>query len=204
GGRVPRGDGDAPSDMFPPGLPASRALIYPFPRWASDMPEIAKLRSLTGITARLRFDSALSQAFDFRGPMVDRKHNPRDRNIWKSPGGALFFKLGIPPDLRDKFLSSTGKPKTKISEPFGTDSRTEARVLRDQKLATYQRVFTRMKAGEMMTPEETRAEDAYRRERAWIAHRQAQLDAPPAPAELAERQKAEDRQIQMTVGRDIE
>ena len=139
--------------------------------------------------------------------MVDRKHNPRDRNIWKSPGGALFFKLGIPPDLRDRFFSSTGKPKTKISEPFGTDSRTEARVLRDQKLVHYQRVFTRMKAGVMMTPEGIPAEAAaYRRERARIdlANRQAQLDDPPAPAELAERQKAEDRQIQMTVGRDIE
>jgi hypothetical protein len=90
--------------------------------------------------------------------MVDRKHDPRDRNIWKSPGGALFFKLGIPPNLRSKFLSSTGKPKTKISEPLGTDSLTEARVFRDQKLAHYQRVFARMNAGVDLLPEEIKAE----------------------------------------------
>src|ERR1700730_14859435 len=95
--------------------------------------------------------------------MLDRKHDPRDRNIWKSPGGALFFKLGIPPNLRSNILSSTGKPKTKISEPLGTDSLTEARVFRDQKLAHYQRVFARMNAGVDLLPEEIKAEvDRYR------------------------------------------
>src|SRR5262249_60393655 len=45
-----------------------------------------------------------------------------------------------------------------ISEPFGTDSLTEARVFRDQKLAHYQRVFARMNAGVDLLPEEIQAE----------------------------------------------
>jgi len=82
----------------------------------------------------------------------------RDHNIWKSPGGALFFKLGIPPKLRSRFLSSTGKPKVKITEPLGTYDPREARVLRDQKLAHYQRVFARMAAGVALSPEEIATE----------------------------------------------
>jgi len=82
----------------------------------------------------------------------------REHNIWKSPGGALFFKLGIPPNLRSRFLSSTGKPKVKITEPLGTYDPREARVLRDQKLAHYQRVFARMAAGVALSPEEIATE----------------------------------------------
>src|ERR1700745_1492556 len=106
--------------------------------------------------------------------MVDRKHDPRDHNIWKSPGGALFFKLGIPPNLRSKFMSSTGKPKTKISEPLGTDSLSQARVLRDQKLAHWRRVFARMAAGVPLLAEDKKAEGERIREETL-----ATLRAPP-------------------------
>lgn len=106
--------------------------------------------------------------------MVSRKHDPRDHNIWKSPGGALFFKLGIPPNLRSKFMSSTGKPKTKISEPLGTDSLSQARVLRDQRLAHWRRVFARMAAGVPLLAEDKKAEGERIREETL-----ATLRAPP-------------------------
>jgi integrase len=80
----------------------------------------------------------------------------RDHNIWKSPGGALFFKLGIPPALRHHFKSSKGRDKVKISEPLGTDSLHDARILRDQRLAYWERAFARLRQG--LKPEELAAE----------------------------------------------
>ena len=107
--------------------------------------------------------------------MVGRE---RDHNIWKSPGGALFFKLGIPPNLRSRFLSSTGKPKVKITEPLGTYDPREARVLRDQKLAHYQQVFARMAAGVTLSPEEIATE----RRRVHHDTLQTSLTMPPVQA----------------------
>jgi integrase len=82
----------------------------------------------------------------------------RDHNIWKSPGGALFFKLGIPSNLRGHFLSTTGRPKVKISEPLGTYDPHEAREIRDQKLAHWKQTFRRLAAGVPLLPEDIKAE----------------------------------------------
>jgi integrase len=82
----------------------------------------------------------------------------RDHNIWKSPGGALFFKLGIPPNLRGHFLSTTGRPKVKISEPLGTYDPHEAREIRDQKLAHWKQTFRRLESGVPLLPEDIAAE----------------------------------------------
>ena len=81
----------------------------------------------------------------------------RDHNIWKSPGGALFFKLGIPPNLRGHFLSTTGRPKVKISEPLGTYDPHEAREIRDQKLAHWKQTFRRLESGVPLLPEDIAA-----------------------------------------------
>jgi integrase len=83
-----------------------------------------------------------------------------DHNVWRSPGGALYFKIGIPPALRDRpeFRSSTGKPKAKITEPLGTYNPHEARALRDQKLAFWKRTFARMSSGQGLGPEDLKAE----------------------------------------------
>jgi integrase len=101
-----------------------------------------------------------------------------DHNIWKSPGGALFFKLGIPPGLRDRpeFRSSRGKPKTKITEPLGTYNPAEAREIRDQKLAHWKRVFARMNAGVPLLAEDIEAEAERIRVETLAAFR-----APPPP-----------------------
>jgi integrase len=104
----------------------------------------------------------------------------RDRNIHKSPGGMLYFKIGIPPELRRHFLSDTRKPKTKITESLGTDSWIQARALRDQRVAHWGRVFARLQAGAALSPEEIAGERQRIRSgtlQAW----QAMLAAPPEP-----------------------
>jgi integrase len=105
----------------------------------------------------------------------------RDHNIWKARNGnALFFKLGIPRALRHHFLSRTGKPKTKIVEPLGTDSMSVARDKRDEKLVHYRNVFARFAAGHILTPAEIAGEQHRIRSgtlQAW----QAMLAAPPEP-----------------------
>jgi integrase len=97
----------------------------------------------------------LSHTFVSEVPLARRE---RDHNIWKSPGGALFFKLGIPPDLRGHFLSTTGRPKVKISEPLGTYDPHEAREIRDQKLAHWKQTFRRLESGVPLLPEDIAAE----------------------------------------------
>jgi integrase len=99
----------------------------------------------------------------------------RDRNIWRSPGGMLYFKIGVPPKLRDHFRSENGKPKPKLTESLRTDSLIEGRVLRDQRLAHWQRVFARLEAGAALTPEEIAAE----RGRVHRSALQALLTEPP-------------------------
>jgi integrase len=88
------------------------------------------------------------------------KQDPRNHNIWRSPGGALFFKLGVPRSLRGRseFRTTTGRPKTKISEPLGTHNPAEARPIRDQKLAYWQRIFTKIKSGVTLDAEDIKAE----------------------------------------------
>jgi integrase len=125
-----------------------------------------------------------------------------NHNIWKSPGGALFFKLGIPRGLRDRpeFRSRTGKPKTKITEPLGTYDPTEARAIRDQKLAYWKRVFARMTAGVALDAEDLAAEAERIR-----VETLATLRAPPTEwqkreAELAHAEELLRRQRQIVEG----
>jgi integrase len=84
--------------------------------------------------------------------------DPLNRNIYKSPGGMLYFKIGVPAELRRHFPSETGRPRTKITESLGTDSWKQARVLRDQRVAHWGRVFARLAAGAVLTPEEIAGE----------------------------------------------
>jgi integrase len=84
--------------------------------------------------------------------------DPRDHHIWKSPGGMLYFKIGVPPKLRGHFRSENGKPKPKLTESLGTDSLAQARVLRDQRLAFWQQAFARLASGAALRPEEIAAE----------------------------------------------
>jgi integrase len=90
--------------------------------------------------------------------MTDDRRDPRDRNIWRSPGGMLYFKISVPPKLRNHFRSETGKPKPKLTESLGTDSLAQARILRDQRVAHWARVFARLEAGAALRPEEIATE----------------------------------------------
>jgi integrase len=90
--------------------------------------------------------------------MTDDRRDPRDHHIWRSRGGMLYFKIGVPPKLRHHFRSETGKPKPKLTESLGTDSFVQARILRDQRLAHWQQVFARLEAGAVLSPEETATE----------------------------------------------
>jgi integrase len=106
--------------------------------------------------------------------------NPLDRNIWKSPGGMLYFKIGIPPELQRHFLSDTGRPKSKITETLGTDSMQQARLLRNERLAHWQRVFARLAAGAALTAEEMAGEQ-HRIRSSTLQAWQTMLAAPPEP-----------------------
>jgi integrase len=101
------------------------------------------------------FDTTLTTSIDRNAKMARDKLDPRDHHLWKSPGGMLYVKIAIPPEVRDRFpRSETGKVKDRITESLGTDSFMQARILRDQRLAHWQRAFARLATGAALTPEE--------------------------------------------------
>src|SRR6516164_8642886 len=67
----------------------------------------------------------------------------------RSHGSTWFFVLNIPPDLRGhpRFLTSRGKPMTKITESLGTKDPDKAREVRDQRLAYWHRQFRMLRDG---------------------------------------------------------
>jgi integrase len=70
-----------------------------------------------------------------------------DHHLWITPGGMIFFKLGIPKHLRHHFRTENGKPKDRIVESSGTDSRTEARKFRDKRLGYWRAKFDHLEKG---------------------------------------------------------
>jgi integrase len=105
-------------------------------------------------------------------------------------GRQWYLQLGIPRSLRHHFLSHSGKPMATIEQPLG-DSFEQARIECARRVANYRELFSRLKAGEPITPEEikqalsfTAAEfDRVRRETA-IAMRQFIQGPPQMPREL--------------------
>jgi integrase len=91
--------------------------------------------------------------------MTRDKYDPRDHHLWRSPGGMIYLKLAIPAEVRDRFpRAETGKVKDRITESLGTDSWADARILRDQRLAHWQRAFARLAGGAALSPEEVAVE----------------------------------------------
>jgi integrase len=76
-------------------------------------------------------------------------------HIWKR-GDQYYLKLAIPRPMQHLFLSSTGKPKSKIVEPLG-DSPSAAKDEARYRVATYTDVFKQIKAGLLTTPEQVKA-----------------------------------------------
>jgi integrase len=81
--------------------------------------------------------------------MADTKY------LWER-GHQWYLRLPIPRPLRKHFLTPAGKPKSHIVEPLG-DSLTQARLQRNRQVAAYGEVFARLRAGEVMTPDQIKA-----------------------------------------------
>jgi integrase len=71
-------------------------------------------------------------------------------------GRQWYFKLNIPRSLRQYFPSQSGKPRDAIWEPLGPDL-TIAKPRCAQRVADYEAIFARLRAGEHMTPEQIKA-----------------------------------------------
>jgi integrase len=107
-------------------------------------------------------------------------------------GRQWYLQLGIPRSLRHHFLSHSGKPMATIEQPLG-DSFEQARIECARRVANYRELFSRLKAGEPIMPEEIKQAlsfnatefDRVRRETA-IAMRQFIQGPPPdaLPREL--------------------
>ena len=68
-------------------------------------------------------------------------------------GRQWYLQLGIPRSLRHHFLSHSGKPMATIEQPLG-DSFVQARNECARRVANYRERFSRLRAGEPITPAE--------------------------------------------------
>jgi integrase len=73
----------------------------------------------------------------------------RYMKLGRDVGSNYFFVYNIPSDLRGhpQFMTSRGKPKTKITESLGTPDPTKAREIRNQKLVEWDRHFRMLRHG---------------------------------------------------------
>jgi integrase len=71
-------------------------------------------------------------------------------------GRQWYLQLGIPRSLRHFFLSHSGKPMAAIEQPLG-DSFEQARNECARRVANYRELFSRLHAGEQLTPEQVKA-----------------------------------------------
>ena len=77
------------------------------------------------------------------------KSDQRYMKPGRSHGSTWFFVLSIPPDLRGhpRFLTSRGKPSTKITESLATTDLHKAQEARNHRLAYWTRQFRMMQEG---------------------------------------------------------
>src|SRR6516225_5012834 len=67
----------------------------------------------------------------------------RYMKLGRGPGSVWFFVYNVPRDLygHPRFISSRGKPMTKITESLGTEDPVRARDVRDQRVIYWNRQF---------------------------------------------------------------
>jgi integrase len=96
----------------------------------------------------------------------------RYMKLGRGPGSTWFFVLSIPPDLRGhpRFMTSRGKPMTKITESLKTKDPDKALEGRDRLLAHWNRQFRMMRHG---PSEEDIQEEAIALYRAAVAARKS-------------------------------
>jgi integrase len=73
----------------------------------------------------------------------------RYMKLGRGPGSTWFFVYNIPPDLRGlpRFMTSRGKPMTKITESLGTTDPEKAREVRNQRVVYWDRQFRMLRHG---------------------------------------------------------
>jgi len=73
----------------------------------------------------------------------------RYMKLGRGPGSVWFFVYNVPRDLygHPRFISSRGKPMTKITESLGTEDPVRARDVRDQRIVYWNRQFRMLRHG---------------------------------------------------------
>ena len=73
----------------------------------------------------------------------------RYMKLGRGPGSTWFFVYNIPKDLRGnpRFMTSRGKPMTKITESLGTTDPEKAREVRNQRIVYWDRQFRMLLRG---------------------------------------------------------
>jgi integrase len=71
----------------------------------------------------------------------------RYMKLGRGPGSTWFFVYNIPKDLRGRFMTSRGKPMTKITESLETTDPEKAREVRNQRIVYWDRQFRMLRHG---------------------------------------------------------
>src|SRR5262245_60784879 len=82
----------------------------------------------------------------------------------RGPGSTWFFVYNIPQDLRghQRFMTSRGKPMTKITESLGTKDPDKAREVRNQRIVYWDRQFRMLRHGPSEVDIRAQAVEVYR------------------------------------------
>jgi integrase len=122
------------------------------------------------------------------------------RHLWRRHN-RFFLRLTIPSELRQHFRSASGKPKDKIVESLNTGDLRQAQMLRNARVAYFDAVFARIRAGTTLSVAEIKEES----QRAYDRTVAGLKEGPPVDQqiELAAMQIWEDREIERGVGSDI-
>src|SRR5262245_41969416 len=99
--------------------------------------------------------------------------------LGRGPGSTWFFVYNIPKDLRGhpRFMTSRGKPMTKITESLGTADPEKARELRNQRAAYWDRQFRMLREGPSEDDIREEAVEIYRAALKTQAARRAETEA---------------------------
>jgi integrase len=135
----------------------------------------------------------------------------------RGPGSTWFFVFNIPKDLRGhpRFMTSRGKPMTKITESLETTDPERAREIRDQRLVYWRRQFRMLQHGPSEEDVREEAIEVYRATLEAKPRREAEDETARREYEAAVRAGTEpsdeelyldalDEAIEWTIGSEID
>jgi integrase len=135
----------------------------------------------------------------------------RYMKLGRGPGSTWFFVYNIPKDLRGhpRFMTSRGKPMTKITESLETTDPEKARDVRNQRVVYWDRQFRMLRHGPSEDDIRAEAVEVYRAALKAQAVRDAEYEAERRagvlpPDEDAEYLDALDEAIDWTLGPEID